>query len=401
MNLLGIAAGIVIIVIILWDAFEAIVLPRRVTRRVRLTTLFYRLTWTPWQWLARHIKQNKQREKLLGFFGPLSLIFLLSVWAVGLVIAFGLIQWSISSGLASAHPFDSLGLSLYFSGSTFFTLGLGDVTPGTAGGRIVTVLESGIGIGFLALVIGYLPVLYQAFSRREVNISLLDARAGTPPTATELLRRHHEAGNMQALEQLLGDWEKWAADLMESHLSYQVLCYFRSQHDNQSWVAALTTILDACALVMVGVDGAPTFQAQLTFKMARHAVVDLAQTFNATPLPPKRDRLDEGDLTGLRAFLADAGLTLRDGAEADENLIALRRMYEPYVNALAEELLMPLPPWMQKGKAVDNWQTSAWERNPATSATTVRKCTMKNKAGEPLHAAKMHSDVSLQGKRAN
>lgn len=401
MNLLGIAAGIIIILIVLWDAFEAIVLPRRVTRRVRLTSVFYRTTWTPWHWIALSIKKGKQREKLLGFFGPLSLLMLLTVWAVGLVLAFGLIHWSISAGFTSNHPLNSLGYSLYFSGSTFFTLGLGDVTPTTAGGRFVTVLESGIGIGFLALVIGYLPVLYQAFSRREVNISLLDARAGTPPTATELLRRHHEAGNMQALEQLLGDWEKWSADLMESHLSYPVLCYFRSQHDNQSWVAALTTILDACALVMVGVDGAPTFQAQLTFKMARHAVVDLSQTFNISPQPPKEDRLDERELRRMRASLADAGMTLHDGVDADENLIALRRMYEPYVNALAEQLLMPLPPWMQKGKAVDNWQTSAWERNPTASETTVRKCTVKNRKGEPLHVAKLHSDISLQGKRPN
>lgn len=399
MNLLGVAAGTVIILIVLWDAFEAIVLPRRVTRRVRLTSLFYRVTWTPWYWIASSIKKGKQREKLLGFFGPLSLLFLLSVWAVGLVLAFGLIQWSIGSGFTSGKPLTSLGSSLYFSGSTFFTLGLGDVTPNTSGGRFVTVLEAGIGIGFLALVIGYLPVLYQAFSRREVNISLLDARAGTPPTATELLRRHHEAGNMQALEKLLSDWENWSADLMESHLSYPVLCYFRSQHDNQSWVAALTTILDACALVMVGVDGAPTFQAQLTFKMARHAVVDLAQTFNTTPRPPKHDRMNESELMRLRAMLTDAGMTLRDGAEADANLIALRRMYEPYVNALADQLLMPLPPWIQKGKAVDNWQTSAWERNPTASATTVSKCTLKKKAGEPLPIAALPSDVSLQGKQ--
>jgi hypothetical protein len=121
---------------------------------------------------------------------------------------------------------------------------------------IITVLESGTGIGFLAIVISYLPVLYGAFSRREVNISLLDARAGSPPTAAELVRRHVRGQNLEALGQFLRDWEAWSAELMESHLSFPVLCYFRSQHDNQSWLAALTAVLDTCALLITCAEGA-------------------------------------------------------------------------------------------------------------------------------------------------
>src|SRR5204863_6718456 len=132
---------------------------------------------------------------------------------------------------------------LYFSGSTFFTLGLGDVVAGTWTGRILTVLEAGMGLGFLAIVVGYLPVLYQAFSRRELNISLLDARAGSPSTAAELLRRHFDGNASVELGAFLRDWERWAAELLESHLSYPVLAYYRSQHSNQSWLAAMTTIL--------------------------------------------------------------------------------------------------------------------------------------------------------------
>ena len=147
--------------------------------------------------------------------------------------------------------------------------------------RALTVIEAGVGFGFLALVIGYLPVLYQGFSRREVNISLLDARAGSPPSAGELLVRH--VGDTAGLETLLRDWERWAAELMESHLSYPVLLYFRSQHEHQSWLGALTAVLDASALVMVGVEGGPVRQAQLTFAMARHAVVDLAQAAGVAP----------------------------------------------------------------------------------------------------------------------
>ena len=137
----------------------------------------------------------------------------------------------------------------YFSGTTFFTLGLGDVTPRPGLARLITVTEAGTGFGFLGLVISYLPTLYGAFSQRELNISLLDARAGSPPTAAELLRRHAQFRDAKCSVSILHDWEIWSAQLMESHLSYPVLCYFRSQHDNQSWLAAFAAVLDVCALL--------------------------------------------------------------------------------------------------------------------------------------------------------
>ena len=175
-----------------------------------------------------------------------------------------------------------------------------------------------MGFGILAIVIGYLPVLYQAFSRREVNISLLDARAGSPPCAVELLRRYGQHQSAESLGQFLYEWERWAAELLESHLSYPTLAYFRSQHDNQSWLAALTMIMDACTLIMVGIDGTPEKKARLTFAMARHAAVDLAQNFRATPHPCHDDRLLSGELEKVRAILAQADVPLKGGREADE-----------------------------------------------------------------------------------
>jgi len=363
-------ASLFLIVVVLWDAFETIVLPRRVTRKLRLTVAYFRATWRPWAWVCRHIRTNKRRELVLSVYGPLSLLALIVLWAVGLVAGFGVLQWAIGSPLNVAPDVADVGTYLYMSGTTFFTLGFGDVTPINATGRALAVLQAGLGFGVLAVVIGYLPTLYQAFSRREANISLLDARAGTPPTAAELLRRHGRARQMESLNALLEDWERWSADLMESHLSYPVLCFFRSQHDNQSWLASLTTILDACALVMVGVGGAPAWQAQLTFAMARHAVVDLSQVFNSKPGEWDETRLGGDTLARLRAGLDADGVPLSDGPAADERLKQLRRMYEPYVASLAAHLAMPLPPWIHVRDEVDNWQTSAWERNPRAVART-------------------------------
>jgi hypothetical protein len=208
------------------------------------------------------------------------------------------------------------------------------------------------------MVISYLPVVYQAFSRRETSISLLDARAGTPPTGIELLRRHD--GNMLEFTRLLQEWENWSAELLESHLSYPVLGYFRSQHDNQSWLASLTAVLDACVLCIVGIPDGPARQARLTFAMARHALVDLAQVFNTAPLIEAPDRLPPADLLRLRSLMAEANLHMRGGEDADRKLGELRSFYEPYAAALARYMLVELPPWLRPENARDNWKTSRW-----------------------------------------
>jgi hypothetical protein len=363
-------AGVIIIAVIVWDGFETIVLPRRVTRRLRLTSTFYRSTWRPISGLAGRFKPGRKRDRYLSYYGPLSLILLIIVWAVGLVTGFAFLQWAAHSPLQTPEHLERFGAYFYMSGVTFFTLGFGDVFPLADTGRTLAVVEAGTGFGFLAVVIGYLPVLYQSFSRREVAISMLDARAGTPPTAVELLRRYSEAGRLDTLSELLQEWERWAADLLESHLSYPVLCYYRSQHDNQSWLASLTCVLDTCALVLVGIDGAHGWQARLTFAMARHAVVDISQIFNTRPVSFERERMHDEDLAGLRAFLSRSGLSLRAGADADDQLHSLRRLYEPYVNGLSRHLLIPLPPWLPEKARADNWQTSAFDRaapRPASS----------------------------------
>jgi ion channel len=375
--------GVSIVAVVLWEVFETIILPRRVTRRVRVTRTLYRLTWWPWSGLAGRLRNNRRREKLLSFYGPLSLIFLLVVWAIGLLIGFAVIHWAVGTTFESSGGLTGFWADLYYSGTTFFTLGLGDLSPTRSPGRVVTVAQAGVGIGFFAMIISYLPVLYQAFSRREVNISMLDARAGTPPTAGELLRRHHEADEMESLSQLLKEWEKWSADLLESHLSYPVLCYFRSQHDNQSWLSALSTILDTCALVMVGVDGIPKWQAQLTFKMTRHAVVDLTQVFNTSPLTSDGQRLSPEGLAQLRGVLAEAGVLLNSDDGSEQTLAELREMYEPYLTVLSEYLLMPIPGWLPKKRVVDNWQTSAWEVTKPAREETFRRCMLEGKHSAP------------------
>jgi len=360
-RIVSVLAGLLVLWAVLLDTLETVVLPRRVNRMFRLTAWYYRLTWSPFAGMTKRFKSQGRREAVLGYFGPLSLIFLLVMWAAGLILGFALVQYGTGAHLLLSNARPSFGLLLYHSGETFFTLGYGDIVPDSGWSRFLAVLEAGMGFAFLGIVLGYLPTIYSAFSRREIEISLLDARAGSPPTAAELLRRYCQCPSHDGLEQIFHAWERWSAEVLESHLSYPVLSFFRSQHNNQSWLAALTTILDATALVLVGVDGVPSEQAKMTFAMARHAAVDLSQVVNAQYDPRSPDRLSAAELARLRKALSDKNLKLREGIEAEEKLAALRAMYEPYVNALAHSLLIALPPWLHAERKLDNWQVAPWD----------------------------------------
>ncbi len=362
MQVLWAVPGAALILLVLWDAFETIVLPRRVTRRFRLTRLFYRNAWRIWSTVFSSLARGKRQESYLGYFGPLSLLLLLSIWAVGLIFGFALLNWGAGTAIRSPDAASDFSTYLYLSGTTLFTLGLGDVTPVSSLSKVLTVAESGMGFGFLALVIGYLPALNQSFSHREVNISLQDARAGSPPTAAGMLRRRCRHEGIEALQRHLSEWERWCAELLESHLSYPVLAYFRSQHDNQSWLAALAAILDTSAFVMSAMEGSCARQAELTFAMARHTVVDLSLVFKQRPLKSKRERLSSEELADLRRELKEGGLPLIEGDLVERELTELRGTYEPYLQSLSRYFRLKVPNWVPEPDRKDNWQVSAWER---------------------------------------
>jgi hypothetical protein len=366
-HIVGIGFGAAIIWAVLLDAFETVVLPRRVLRNFRLTAYFYRRTWIPWRKIASYIRPTSRQQNFLGYFGPLSLILLLGFWAAGLIFGFALIQYGMGGHEQLSGERLNFGKILYHSGETFFTLGYGDIVPTSGGARALSVLEAGMGFAFLGVVIGYIPVVYSSFSRREIQISMLDARAGSPPAAAELLvrlagRTENPGMDQLVLDEVLRDWERWAAELLESQISYPVLTFFRSQHSNQSWVGALTTMLDVTSLLLTGIEGVHPGQAKLTFAMARHAAVDLAQVVNARYDPAWPDRLPDAEFEALRATLEATGLKLRSDDYGREKLAQLRSMYEPYLHSVARNLMLAVPPWRHPEKTRDNWQAGPWDR---------------------------------------
>jgi hypothetical protein len=388
-RLLVILVALFLIGTALWDLFETVVLPRRVSRRFRLTAMYFRGTWRIWSSVARHITSIGRREAILAVYGPLALLSLLMLWVVLLIVAYALLLWGLGSPIHAVSAPSGLGTDLYFSGTTLLTLGLGDVLPASSSARIISVVEVGTGFGVLALVIGYLPVLYQAFSRREVKISLLDAHAGSPPTAGTLLGRQPPARRARRLCGVLSDWETWSAELLETHLSYPLLAYYRSQHEDQSWVAGLTMILDTCALVLASCQGLNldeelSEQAAFTFAMARHAAVDLARVFG-----PDGDgrhaidhRLPPDERARLHNLLTSTGVVKggNGSGKVEGKLDELRGLYEPYVADLSAYLLMPLPPWVPPASALDDWQTTP-DGLIAPSISTLSRHTLSSSVG--------------------
>ncbi len=383
MHVLLLLLGILLLGSVLLDSFQTIILPRRPVARLRLTRLFFLASWLPWRAIARRIRSPRRREQYYSFYGPLSLLLLFVFWALVLISAFGLIYFGLHMPFADPwHPATSIARlrsSLYVSGTTLFTLGLGDVVPSRHLGRFFTVVEAGTGLGFIALVIGYVPVLYSAFSERERAVALLDARAGSPPTAGELLLRHQFDGGTKALTILLAEWERWSATMLETHISYPILCYYRSQHDNQSWLSALTAVLDTCALIITATECTAQRQAQLTFAVGRHVLVDIGHVFGREAEEQRLrnaplTRLDDAHFARLCDLLQHTGIAVCSDFDMRRRLEALRRLYEPHAIAMAHYLGLDLPPWVppiRDPAKPDLWSSVAQLRSPAGSATIL------------------------------
>jgi hypothetical protein len=386
MRILALIVGVFCLFWVLFDAFQTIILPRRATGRFQLTRLFFLMTWHPWVFFVRRMRDARKRESAFSYYGPMSLLFLLAMWAAASIIGFAFIYYGLNSPFNDPLQGPGLWSDLYVSGTTLFTLGLGDVTPHIGSVRTVIILESGTGLGLLAAVMGYFPVLYAAFSRREVSISLLDARAGSPPTAAELLRRHSYEGGDSALSLLLVEWERWSAELLESHISYPQLCYFRSQHTNQSWISALTSVLDASALLIAGVQGHEARQAQLTFAMARHALVDLSQIFSLAPVTNAPDRLPRARYDQLHDLLCQGGVSVCRDDHSYERLRDMRALYEGYAEALGNYLCMSLPPWIADAPHKDNWLAVARLRAQTEAANPASGTPKKTDVAPPAIA---------------
>jgi hypothetical protein len=273
-------------------------------------------------------------------------MLLLLLWGALVIVAFTLMDYGLGSQFQAAAGPANLGALLYMSGSTFLTLGLGDVASPHPLDRCLILIEAATGLVFLGLIITYMPLLDQAYSAREVGSMLIMSRAGSPPNAVRLLRRYTGSHHDEVLRGNLRESERWMAEILQSHLSHPVLSFYRAQHFGQSWLVSLTTMLDTCALLIAGGQGLPREQARLTYRMGLRLLADLPRALGIPADPHHHARLTEADLPNLRAALASAGIPWTLGPEQGAELVLLSQRYDFYLHALSTWLMIPLPPWI-------------------------------------------------------
>jgi hypothetical protein len=336
--------GAVVIVLTLAEFFVAFLLPRRVRREPRIARVILVAGWRVWRFVARRLPA-RSGDTMLGFYGPLLLLFAIALWAVALIFGFALLQWAAGSHVVhgGAAGFDD---DLFFSAGGFLSASM-QLSPSTGLARGLFLGEAACGFGVLFVAIGYLPAIYQASSRREVAVAQLAPRAGTPPTAGALVVRSGRRGGWPDLNDYLAEWEGWAAELMETHLSYPALAYFRSQHVGQNWLAALTTVIDACAFaIAASPDEADVESAEITLSIGRHALADISLVLRAKPGRFNPPRLGSDDLARLWDLAAESGLELRAKKEVETRLSELRSGYEPLVAGLVRALELNPSAWL-------------------------------------------------------
>jgi hypothetical protein len=335
--------GLLIVATTLLDVFLAVVVPRRTPRSSRLgSSSVVRYLWRGWLSLSFRIESNERRETLLGTFGALAVIVLLAFWLVSLVVGYGLIFDGLKSQL-NPQPETVLG-SIYFAGTSLLTIGYGDIAPiGVA--RIVSLAAGATGLGLFALVITFLFTLYSAFQRREVAVVVLEAGAGAPPSGVTLLETYAIGGLLDDLPRVFETWQAWAAEVLDSHLAYPVLTFFRSSHDNDSWISSLGAVMDAATLVLTTIDGGPKGWAKLSLAVGGHCIEDLVQYFH---LPDPRDgpQVERAEFEEACDRLAHAGFRLRDRDEAWERFAVVRSSYASRVNSLARNWMSPPAQWI-------------------------------------------------------
>ena len=293
---LEIAVGLVVWCGVLWDGFATIILPRTVAPMRRYSGRFYKRSWWLWSWMARRIGHPDLRFSFLSVYGPVSVMLLIVLWAGLMIVAFAMIFHGLGPRFHADRGPISFGALLYMSGSTFLTLGLGDITSADPLARASIILETATGYIFLGLMITYMPLLHQAYESREAGNLLIHSRAGNPSSGITLLRRCSGAGGSEMLRANLQEAERWMAAILQSHLSHPVLSFYRGQHRGQSWLVSLSAVLDGCALLIVLGDGPTAAQARITYRMGLRLLGDLTKALCVGVRPAVSDEAGPGRL---------------------------------------------------------------------------------------------------------
>jgi hypothetical protein len=332
--------GLACLGLALWDIFETIVVPRPTPSRLRLSLHIVPPAWRAWRAIGIRFRSGLDRDALLGFFAPGVAVLLLAVWLLVLVVGYGLILFALRGELQPSPT--SLGETLYYAGTSVLTLGYGDFVAGGTLSRIASLTAAASGLGVVALVITFLFSLFGSYQRREVLVVTLSARAKSPPSAATLLETYARLDLVDELPALFAEWERWTAEVLDSHVAYPLLGFFRSSHDNVSWISSLGAVLDAAALVLTTIRGVPRGQAEITKRVGAHLVEDITNIFG---LAGDGSAVDREQFQQVYGRLERAGYELEPEQEAWHRFERARGSYAGRLEALAEYWATPATLW--------------------------------------------------------
>jgi hypothetical protein len=351
MEVISLVLGIVLVVAVVWDLFETIVVPRPTPGRFRIGRYVVRGSWRIVRAVGRR-RDGRTHDTLLGLFAPAATLALLIVWLSTMIAGYGLILFALRDQLTPSPS--ELGTTMYFAASSVLTLGYGDIVAAGPAARIVVVVAAASGLGVVALVVTFLFSLYGSYQRREVKVVTLQAAAGAPPSAVALLKTYAMLDLVDRLPDLFAEWERWAAEVLDTHVAYPLLGFFRSSHDNLSWISALGTVLDAASLVTTTIRGVPRGEAELFRRVGEHLLEDITNlgfragvVAHAAEAEAAQPGLDRAAFDEACARLARAGYDLVPADDAWQQFEAARTAYAGRLEAVAAYWATSANSWLE------------------------------------------------------
>jgi hypothetical protein len=361
------AVGLVLLAVVSYDLFQSVVLPRPAVRIVRLARLIIRPMWLAWRWLFLRGTRVEKYEARLAVFAPLALMVLFAIWGFGLIVAYSLMLDAVRDQFRP--PINDYFTSFYVSGTTLVPLAYGDFVPEQGLARVLIFVESATGVGTAALAITLLFELYGSFRSREESVVALDALAGAPPSAVQLLETAAQPGMDDILKETFDEWRKWSAMVLESHLAYPLLVYFRSSHDNEAWINSFGAVMDSAALIMTSTDDDSKGAAKLMFTVGNHFVEDITWALRLKTAPDAI--IERSEYSAAVARLKTAGYKVIETDDAWNNFSHYRSKYASTLNLMAQLLAAPPAQWVGDRSYLPHRQRpSRWRRTAAPATTS-------------------------------
>jgi hypothetical protein len=335
--------GAFIVFAMLRDVFQSVIVPRATDRRLRFSLYVNRGLWSIWPAIAWKIHDDDRREDFFATYAPFAMVTLLGFWVVGLIFGYGLLFFALH-GQMSPQPVN-LWTAIYFAGTTMLTIGYGDYTGHTGLAHFISLAAGISGLSVVAVLTAFLFAVFGSFQRREVFVTFLGSRSGSPPSGMGLLTVHAFNGILSDLPQLFMQGQQWTSEVMESHLAYPILAFFRSSHDYESWVGALGSLLDAATMLLTTTeDGKQHGQARIMYWTGRHLVHDFVNYFALKTT--EGVGIEKYEFLQARLRLAELGFKLSEEEASWTAFSELRATYAPGLSAMANFWRIPPLQWI-------------------------------------------------------